>query len=210
MFEHFKCANDEDVQYTYEEIVEEANKDRRRLGRPDTPFVPRYTYKDDFGSVPGIRLLDYHFVKKFNCSYSDPNLPVVMKGAWKVIAGSYGPRTAFNDEVRRRFLRFYKATILSYRDAEKWKAKIDGLMLKDVDKRVVYRQTNSRGKYTNQRFLYSPNDCNCVVFGIPYYFISKDQLQVIKSIYRHVKKLTKLVNPNEEISKWQQLIQQAI
>ena len=153
MFEHLKCANDEDVQYTYEEIVEEANKDRRRLGQPDTPFVPRYTYKDDFGSVPGIRLLNYHFVKKFNCSYSDPNLPVIMKGAWEIIADKYHSRKAFNDVVRDRFLRFYKATILSDHDAEKWKEKIDTLMHKDVYKRYLYRRTNSDGKYIyrNQR-----------------------------------------------------------
>ena len=143
MLEHLKCANDEDVQYTYEEIVEEANKDRRRLGQPDTPFVPRYTYKDDFGSVPGIRLLNYHFVKKFNCSYSDPNLPVVMKGAWEIIADKYHSRKAFNDVVRDRFLRFYKATILSDHDAEKWKEKIDTLMHKDVYKRYLYRCTRS-------------------------------------------------------------------
>jgi len=208
MFEGLACANDEKIEYTYDDIVEYMHK-YYSDDDPRIPLVPRHTYPIT-DNIPPARKLNYHTLKRFNCSYGDEIEPVIMRGAWKVIAGSYGPRTAFNDEVRRRFLRFYKATILSYRDAEKWKAKIDGLMLKDVDKRVVYRQTNSRGKYTNQRFLYNSNDCNCVVFGIPYYFISKDQLQVIKSIYRHVKKLTKLVNPNEEISIWQQLIQQAI
>jgi len=210
MFEHLKCANDEDVQYTYEEIVEEANKDRRRLGQPDTPFVPRYTYKDDFGSVPGIRLLNYHFVKKFNCSYSDPNLPVIMKGAWEIIADKYHSRKAFNDVVRDRFLRFYKATILSDHDAEKWKEKIDTLMHKDVYKRYLYRRTNSDGKYIYRSYLYSNRDNSIWVFGIKYYYVEKEKLQVIKSIYRHVKKLTTLTNPNEEKDRWQRLIQQVI
>ena len=198
------------MQYTYEEIGEEANKDRRRLGQPDTPFVPRYTYKDDFGSVPGIRLLNYHFVKKFNCSYSDPNLPVIMKGAWEIIADKYHSRKAFNDVVRDRFLRFYKATILSDHDAEKWKEKIDTLMHKDVYKRYLYRRTNSDGKYIYRSYLYSSRDNSIWVFGIKYYYVEKEKLQVIKSIYRHVKKLTTLTNPNEEKDRWQRLIQQVI
>ena len=210
MFEHLECANDENVQYTYTEIVEEANKDRRCLGQPDTPFVPRYTYKNDFGSVPGIRLLNYHFVKKFNCSYSDPNLPVVMKGAWEVIAAKYHSRKAFNDVVRDRFLRFYKATILSSRDAEKWKEKIDTLMHKDVHKRYLYRRTNSEGRYIHRSYLYSHRDNSIWVFGIKYYYLDHEKLAVVKSIYRHIKKLTTLTNPNEEKDKWQQLIQQAI
>ena len=210
MFEHLECANDEEVQYTYEEIVEEANKDRRCLGQPDTPFVPRYTYKDDFGSVPGIRLLNYHFVKKFNCSYSDPNLPVVMKGAWEVIAAKYHSQKAFNEVVRDRFLRFYKATILSPQDAEKWKEKIDTLMHKDVHKRYLYRRTNSEGRRIPRSYLYSHRDKSVWVFGIKYYYLDQEKLALIKAIYRHVRKLTTLTNPNEEKDKWQRLIQQVI
>ena len=208
MFEGLTCANDEKIEYTYDDIVEYMHE-YYPDDHPRIPLVPRHTYPIT-ESIPHTRSLDYHTLKRFNCNRGDKIEPVIMRGAWKVIARSYEPRKALNDEVRKRFLRFYKATILSYKDAEKWKDKIDKLMLKNVPKRDVYRQTNHEGMYTNQRFLYNSNDCNCVVLGIPYYFISKDQLQVIKSIYRHVKKLTKLVNPNEEIGKWQQLIQQAI
>ena len=64
MFEHLECANDEEIQYTYEEIVEEANKDRRCLGQPDTPFVPRYTYKGRLWCVPMIRRLSQFEIRE--------------------------------------------------------------------------------------------------------------------------------------------------
>ena len=206
MFEGLTCANDEKIEYTYDDIVEymhECYSD----DEPRIPLVPSHTYGNKLSRK---QYVCYQTLQRFNCQRGDEIEPVIMRGAWAIVAGKYETRSAFNDEVRKRFLRFYKATILSQKDAEKWEDKIDKLMLKDVHKRAVYRQTNHDGMYTNRRFLYNSNDCNCVVLGIPYYFISKDQLQVIKSIYRHVKKLTKLVNPNEEIGKWQQLIQQAI
>lgn len=206
MFEHLKCANDEEVQYSYEDIVTEAHKDRHP-DEPRIPLVPRSTYKD---SVPYIRKLNYHMLKKFNCGYGDPNEPVIMKGAWEVIAAKHHSRKAFNDEVRDRFLRFHKATILSCKDAEKWKEKIDTLMHKDVSKRYLYRRTNSDGEWTSISYLYSKRDNRIWVFGTQYYYLDKEKLPIVKSIYRHIKKLTTLTNPNEEKDKWQQLIQQAI
>ena len=206
MFEHLKCANDEEVQYSYEDIVTEAHKDRHP-DEPRLPLVPRSTYKD---SVPYTRRLNYHTLKKFNCSYEDENQPVIMKGGWEIIAGQYPSRKAFNDEVRDRFLRFYKATILNYQDAEKWKEKLDTLMHKDVYKRYLYRRTNSDGEWTSISYLYSKAYNSIWVFGTKYYFLDKEKLAIVKSIYRHIKKLTTLTNPNEEKNKWQQLIQQVI
>ena len=204
--EHLKCANDEEVQYSYEDIVAEAHKDHRP-DEPRIPLVPRSTYKD---SVPYTRKLNYHMLKKFNCGYGDPNEPVIMKGAWEVMAAQYHSRKAFNDVVRDRFLRFYKATILSSRDAEKWKEKIDTLMHKPVHKRYLYRRTNMDGKRIPTTYLYSARDNSIRVFGIKYYYLEKEQLQIIKSIYRHIKRLTTLTNPNEEKERWQRLIQQVI
>ena len=74
MFEHLKCANDEDVQYTYEEIVEEANNSWG-TGLP-IPLVPKSTYKD---TVPYERRLSYEIRQKFRIGHDDPNEPVVMK-----------------------------------------------------------------------------------------------------------------------------------
>ena len=83
-------------------------------------------------------------------------------------------------------------------------------MHKDVYKRYLYRRTNSDGKYIYRSYLYSSRDNSIWVFGIKYYYVEKEKLQVIKSIYRHVKKLTTLTNPNEEKDRWQRLIQQVI
>tara|TARA_R110002051_G_scaffold215754_1_gene280177 strand:+ start:46 stop:663 length:618 start_codon:yes stop_codon:yes gene_type:complete len=205
MFEHLKCANDEDVRYSYEDIVEEANK-YNRGDAPDIPLVPRSTYKD---SVPYTRKLNYHMLQKFNCGYDDPNEPVIMKGAWEVMALNYSARIHFNEVVRERFLRFYKATILSDRDAGLWKEKLDTLMHKDKWKRHLYSQSTSEGNWTQMSLLYQKRFNMIWIFGIKY-MLTDDQLKIVKSIYRHIKKLTTLTNPNEEKDKWQQLIQQAI
>ncbi len=205
MFEHLKCANDEDVQYTYEEIVEEANNSWG-TGLP-IPLVPRSTYKD---SVPYERRLSYEIRQKFRIERDDPNEPVVMKGAWEVMARQYSAQVHFNDTVRERFLRFYKATILSFRDAEIWKEKLDTLMHKPTWKRSLYLRTNHEGKRISISQLYNIHLGTIWVFGIQYHLVRKEKLQVIKSIYRHIKKLTTLTNPNEEKDKWQRLIQQAI
>ena len=205
MFEHLKCANDEDVQYTYEEIVEEANNSWG-TGLP-IPLVPRSTYKD---SVPYERRLNYEIRQKFRIEHDDPNEPVVMKGAWAVMASQYSAQVHFNDTVRERFLRFYKATILSFRDAERWKEKLDTLMHKPTWKRSLYLRTNHEGKRISISQLYNIHLGTIWVFGIQYHLVRKEKLQVIKSIYRHIKKLTTLTNPNEEKDKWQRLIQQAI
>ena len=205
MFEHLKCANDEDVQYTYEEIVEEANNNWG-TGLP-IPLVPKSTYKD---TVPYERRLSYEIRQKFRIGHDDPNEPVVMKGAWAVMASQYSAQVHFNDTVRERFLRFYKATILSFRDAERWKEKLDTLMHKPTWKRSLYMRTNHEGKRISISELYNIHLGTIWVFGIRYDLVDKEKLQVIKSIYRHVKKLTTLTNPNEEKDKWQRLIQQAI
>ena len=201
------CANDEEIQYAYEDIVKEANKYNHWGNKPDIPLVPMHTYR---GDVPSIRRLSYRMLQKFKCSYDDENQPVIMRGAWEIMINKYSSRKAFNDEVRERFLRFYKATILSYEDADKWRKKIDSLMHKEKYKRRFYRQTNTEGMYTNPRYLYSNIDCNFFIFGIGYHFIEKEKIQVVKSIYRHIKRLTVLTNPHQEKTKWQQLIQQAI
>jgi len=133
-----------------------------------------------------------------------------MKGAWEIMVNKYSTRRDFNDEVRDRFLRFYKATILNLADAQKWKEKIDTLMYKDVGKRRLYRRTNNDGMRINLGYLYSEANCTIFVFGIRYAFIEREQLQVIKAIYRHRKKLSTLTNLSKEKEKWQQLIQQAI
>ena len=206
MFEHLECANDEEVQYTYEDIVEEAHKDHHP-DEPRIPFVRRSTYKD---RVPPTRQLNYHMLKKFKCNYGDENEPVIMRGAWEVMALQYHSQKAFNEVVRDRFLRFYKATILSPQDAEKWKEKIDTLMHKDVHKRYLYRRTNSEGRCIRRSYLYSHRDKSIWVFGIKYYYLDQEKLALIKAIYRHVRKLTTLTNPNEEKDKWQRLILQVI
>ena len=100
MFEHLKCANDEEVQYAYEDIVEEANKYNSRGNESDIPLVPRSTYKD---SVPYERRLCREIRQKFRIGYDDPNEPVIMKGAWEVMAHQYSSRIHFNEEVRERF-----------------------------------------------------------------------------------------------------------
>ena len=206
MFEHLKCANDEDVRYSYEDIVAYLHEDHRP-DEPRIPLVPRCTYK---GAIPNALRLNYHTLRKFNSEYDSEIEPVVMKGAWEIMVNKYPSRREFNDEVRDRFLRFYKATILNLADAQKWKEKIDTLMYKDVRKRRLYRRTNNDGMRINLGYLYSEANCTIFVFGIRYAFIEREQLQVIKAIYRHIKKLTTLTNPNEEKDKWQQLIQQAI
>jgi hypothetical protein len=207
MFEHLKCANDEDVQYTYEEIVEEANRYNRWDNESNIPLVPRSTYKD---SIPYERRLCNEIRQKFRIGHDDPNEPVIMKGAWEVMASKYSARVHFNDTVRERFLRFYKVTILSFKDAERWKEKLDTLMHKPTWKRSLYMHTNHEGKRISISQLYNIHLGTIWVFGIQYHLVRKEKLQVIKSIYRHVKKLTTLTNPNEEKDRWQRLIQQVI
>ena len=202
----FECANDEDVRYSYEDIVAYLHEDHRP-DEPRIPLVPRCTYK---GAIPNALRLNYHTLRKFNSEYDSEIEPVVMKGAWEIMVNKYSSRRAFNDEVRDRFLRFYKATILNLADAQKWKEKIDTLMYKDVGKRRLYRRTNNDGMRINLGYLYSEANCTIFVFGIRYAFIEREQLQVIKAIYRHIKKLSMLTNLSKEKEKWQQLIQQAI
>ena len=202
----FECANDEDVRYSYEDIVAYLHEDHRP-DEPRIPLVPRCTYK---GAIPNALRLNYHTLRKFNSEYDSEIEPVIMKGAWEIMVNKYSSRRAFNDEVRDRFLRFYKATILNLADAQKWKEKIDTLMYKDVGKRRLYRRTNNDGMRINLGYLYSEANCTIFVFGIRYAFIEREQLQVIKAIYRHIKKLSTLTNLSKEKEKWQQLIQQAI
>ena len=202
----FECANDEDVRYSYEDIVAYLHEDHRP-DEPRIPLVPRCTYK---GAIPNALRLNYHTLRKFNSEYDSEIEPVVMKGAWEIMVNKYPSRREFNDEVRDRFLRFYKATILNLADAQKWKGKIDTLMYKDVGKRRLYRRTNNDGMRINLGYLYSEANCTIFVFGIRYAFIEREQLQVIKAIYRHIKKLSMLTNLSKEKEKWQQLIQQAI
>ena len=202
----FECANDEDVRYSYEDIVAYLHEDHRP-DEPRIPLVPRNTYK---GAIPDALRIKYHTLRKFNSQYDSEIEPVIMKGAWEIMINKYPSRKQFNDEVRGRFLRFYKATILSYKDAQKWKEKIDTLMNKDVRKRHWYRRTNNDGMRINLGYLYSEANRTIVVFGIRYAFIEREQLQVIKAIYRHIKKLSTLTNLSKEKEKWQQLIQQAI
>ena len=202
----FECANDEDFRYSYEDIVAYLHEDHRP-DEPRIPLVPRCTYK---GAIPNALRLNYHTLRKFNSEYDSEIEPVIMKGAWEIMVNKYSSRRAFNDEVRDRFLRFYKATILNLADAQKWKEKIDTLMYKDVGKRRLYRRTNNDGMRINLGYLYSEANCTIFVFGIRYAFIEREQLQVIKAIYRHIKKLSMLTNLSKEKEKWQQLIQQAI
>ena len=202
----FECANDEDVRYSYEDIVAYLHEDHRP-DEPRIPLVPRGTYK---GAIPHALRINYHTLRKFNSQYDSEIEPVIMKGAWEIMINKYPSRKEFNDEVRGRFLRFYKATILSYKDAQKWKEKIDTLMHKDVRKRHWYRRTNNDGMRINLGYLYSEANRTIVIFGIRYAFIEREQLQVIKAIYRHIKKLSTLTNLSKEKEKWQQLIQQAI
>ena len=202
----FECANDEDVRYSYEDIVAYLHEDHRP-DEPRIPLVPRCTYK---GAIPNALRLNYHTLRKFNSEYDSEIEPVIMKGAWEIMVNKYSSRRAFNDEVRDRFLRFYKATILNLADAQKWKEKIDTLMYKDVGKRRLYRRTNNDGMRINLGYLYSEANCTIFVFGIRYAFIERERLQVIKAIYRHIKKLSTLTNLSKEKEKWQQLIQQAI
>ena len=202
----FECANDEDVRYSYEDIVAYLHEDHRP-DEPRIPLVPRCTYK---GAIPNALRLNYHTLRKFNSEYDSEIEPVIMKGAWEIMVNKYSTRRDFNDEVRDRFLRFYKATILNLADAQKWKEKIDTLMYKDVGKRRLYRRTNNDGMRINLGYLYSEANCTIFVFGIRYAFIEREQLQVIKAIYRHIKKLSMLTNLSKEKEKWQQLIQQAI
>ena len=202
----FECANDEKVRYSYEDIVAYWHRDFRP-DEPRIPLVPMCTYK---GNIPSERCIKSHTLRRFGWEHDTENQPVVMKGAWEIMVNKYSTRRDFNDEVRGRFLRFYKATILSYKDAQKWKEKIDTLMHKDVRKRYWYRRTNNDGMRINLGYLYSEANRTIVVFGIRYAFIEREQLQVIKAIYRHIKKLSTLTNLSKEKEKWQQLIQQAI
>ena len=202
----FECANDENVRYSYEDIVAYLHEDHRP-DEPRIPLVPRCTYK---GAIPNALRLNYHTLRRFGWEHDTENQPVVMKGAWEIMVNKYSSRRAFNDEVRDRFLRFYKATILNLADAQKWKGKIDTLMYKDVGKRRLYRRTNNDGMRINLGYLYSEANCTIFVFGIRYAFIERERLQVIKAIYRHIKKLSTLTNLSKEKEKWQQLIQQAI
>ena len=66
MFEHLECANDEEVQYTYEEVVEEANNSWDI--ESDIPLVPRSTYKDD---VPYERRLSREIRQKFRIGHNE-------------------------------------------------------------------------------------------------------------------------------------------
>ena len=204
----FECANDEDVRYSYEDIVAYLHEDHRP-DEPRIPLVPRCTYK---GAIPNALRLNYHTLRKFNSEYDSEIEPVVMKGAWEIMVNKYPSRREFNDEVRDRFLRFYKATILNLADAQKWKEKIDTLMHKDVGKRYLYRRTNNDGMRINLGYMYAEKEYNHTVFifGIRYHFLDREKVQVIKAIYRHIKKLSTLTNLSKEKEKWQQLIQQAI
>ena len=204
----FECANDEDVRYSYEDIVAYLHEDYRP-DEPRIPLVPRCTYK---GNIPSERRIKYHTLRRFGWEHDTENQPVIMKGAWEIMVNKYSSRREFNDEVRDRFLRFYKATILNYADAQKWKEKIDTLMHKDVRKRYLYRRTNNDGMRINLGYLYAERENNHTVFifGIGYHFIDREKVQVIKAIYRHIKKLSTLTNLSKEKEKWQQLIQQAI
>ena len=204
----FECANDEEVRYSYEELVAYWHRDFRP-DEPRIPLVPMCTYK---GNIPSERCIRSHTLRRFGWEHDTENQPVVMKGAWEIMVNKYSTRRDFNDEVRDRFLRFYKATILNLADAQKWKEKIDTLMHKDVGKRYLYRRTNNDGMRINLGYMYAEKEYNHTVFifGIRYHFLDREKVQVIKAIYRHIKKLSTLTNLSKEKEKWQQLIQQAI
>ena len=74
------CANDEEIQYAYEDIVKEANKYNHWGNKPDIPLVPMHTYK---GDVPSTRRISYRTLQKFKCSYDDENQPVTWDRDWE-------------------------------------------------------------------------------------------------------------------------------
>jgi hypothetical protein len=115
-----------------------------------------------------------------------------------------------NKEVRDRFLRFYKATTIFEHDAVFWAEKINTLMLKSKkSKREKYKKTSHKYQWVKKHHL-TNRFGHFWAFGIEYYHVEKEKIVVIKSIYRHINKLTEINNLTERKDKWQQLIRQVI
>jgi hypothetical protein len=152
--------------------------------------------------------------------FNDQNMPVLMRGAWhitKLVAGNdptdYRSKHICwhtNSAVRERFLKFYKATTIAKKDAEFWADKLNTLMDRSKkDKRYVYHRTTFENRVVYPHQLNLRNEF-FYVFGDPCYCYGRERFQIVKTIYRHIKKLSSLTNQSKEKEKWQQLIQQAI
>jgi hypothetical protein len=152
--------------------------------------------------------------------FNDQNMPVTMRGAWeitKLVAGNdpthYMARHIYwhtNSAVRERFLKFHKVTTINQKDAEFWADRLNTLMSKSKkDKRYVYHRTTFENRVIYDYQLNRRNEI-FYVFGVQCYCEDRERFQIVKTIYRHIKKLSTLTNLSKEKEKWQQLIQQAI
>ena len=152
--------------------------------------------------------------------FNDQNMPVTMRGAWritKLVAGSdpthYMARHIYwhtNEAVRERFLKFHKVTTINQKDAEFWADRLNTLMSRSKkDKRYVYHRTTFENRVIYDYQLNRRNEF-FYVFGVPCHCEGRERFQIVKTIYRHIKKLNTLTNQSKEKEKWQQLIQQAI
>jgi len=170
----------------------------------------------------GTRIHGKFFIRRKSKVYffDAQNMPVLMRGAWqitKLVAGNdpthYMARHIYwhtNSAVRERFLKFYKATTISQKDAQLWATKLNTLMNNSgKNKRFVYHRTTFENRVVYDYQLNLRNEF-FYVFGVQCHCEGRERFQIVKTIYRHIKKLSSLTNLSKEKEKWQQLIQQAI
>ena len=164
---------------------------------------------------------EFFIIRKSKVYFFDAqNMPVMMRGAWqitKLVAGS-DPTDCMarpiywhtNSAVRERFLKFHKVTTINQKDAEFWADRLNTLMSRSKkDKRFVYHRTTFENRVIYDYQLNRRNEF-FYVFGVQCYCENRERFQIVKTIYRHIKKLSTLTNLSKEKEKWQQLIQQAI
>lgn len=196
-----ECANDDEILLSFDEMTEMVRADG------GVPMVPSRTY----ASYSPSQVLRF---RVHGGLYDPDDRPVIMRGAWFLLAGKYQSNGVFIDEVKERYTRFYKITALNERQSEIEADKLHRLMKKKPSKRWIYWSSNSSYNGVDDNYFfsdsYSGKTKTITVLGERYEDIERSKFIVIKSIYRHIKKLGALINTTNGREKWQQLIQQAI
>ena len=188
------AANDDEIFTSTEEAI--------KLLGPMPPCVNAATY-DHIDSDCIIYGME-KFAKEHNIK--SPDVPVIMRGSFERMAWQQ-PYYIFRDAVIGRYIKLYKLTILSDRDARILYRKLSDLMSSKPKRRVYFRTTNQLSAQTFYNEHGGSGVAKCYINGECYWYLGMDKIAVIKSIKRHLKKLS---NYHQGEGQWQRLIRQAI
>ena len=163
------------------------------------PYVPANTYTNlpHYSRIPGASRLTTEL------GVPDGLCPVVMKGAWARMT-LFEPYRVLRASVFDRYIRINKLTIDSDAAAIALTNKFRAFMKKD--KRHSYCRSNIPITHIDY-YRRGPWRATFYIEGVKHMGMDRDQVKVIKSIQRQIKKLDK---HNQGETKCQPLIQQAI